>query len=47
MIDLDDISFENFLDENFSIVEDDNTETKKEKSQNIFPILTEILSALF
>ena len=39
MIDLDDISFENFLDENFSIVEDDNTETKKEKSQNIFPIL--------
>ena len=29
MIELEDISFENFLDENFSIVTDDNVETKK------------------
>ena len=39
MIEIEDISFENFLDENFSIVTDDSTETKEEKSQNIFPIL--------
>ncbi len=39
MIEIEDISFENFLDENFSIVTEDSPETKAEKEQNLFPIL--------
>ena len=39
MIEIEDISFENFLDENFSIVTDDSPVTKEEKEQNLFPIL--------
>lgn len=39
MIEIEDVSFENFLDENFSIVTEDKTETQEEKEQVSFPIL--------
>jgi ATP-dependent Lon protease len=40
MIELEDISLENLLEDGFSIVaEEDTRETSQEKAQNIFPIL--------
>ncbi len=40
MIEIEDIAFENLLEDGFSIVaEEDTTETSQEKAQNIFPIL--------
>ncbi len=40
MIELEDIALENLLEDGFSIVaEEDTTETKQEKAQNVFPIL--------
>lgn len=39
MIEMEDLSFENFLDENFSIVTDNSIETQQEKEQTQFPIL--------
>ena len=39
MIEIEDIAFENFLDENFSIVANEEKQTKEEKAQEIFPIL--------
>jgi hypothetical protein len=39
MIEIEDIAFENLLEDGFSIVaEEDTTETSQEKAQNIFPI---------
>lgn len=39
MMEIEDLSFENFLDENFSIVTDNSTETQQEKEQSLFPVL--------
>ena len=39
MIEIEDIAFENFLDENFSIVANEEKQTKEEKAQEIFLIL--------
>ena len=38
MIEIEDIAFENFLDENFSIVANEEKQTKEEKAQEILQI---------